>query len=272
MSIERAEQLKKELTDKWVGVVTGIPELRRFQKFTGRVKTVNMNCRALVEFLGSEDISWYDIDPQFLTVVDVPKETEKQGDGEKAQPKTKPAAKSAPVQAASGSPLDQIRAQAGGAAPEKPKAGGSPLEQIRAQAAGESTAKSAPVQAASGSPLDQIRAQAGGAAPEKPKAGGSPLEQIRAQAAGESTAKSAPVKPKADSGSPLDQIRAQAAAAAAPAAKQLPDTENPAAQAAVEETPEAAPPPPPPDAPAIDTSAMSPLDIIRAQGAFKGNK
>ncbi len=70
MSIERAEQLKKELTDKWVVVNSGVPELRRFEKLTGRVKTVNMNCRALVEFDGSVDISWYDIDPGALTVVD----------------------------------------------------------------------------------------------------------------------------------------------------------------------------------------------------------
>ena len=73
MSIEQAEILKRELTDKWVVVTQGVPELRRFETLTGKVKTVNMNCRALVEFDGVEDISWYDIDPQFLSLVDGPR-------------------------------------------------------------------------------------------------------------------------------------------------------------------------------------------------------
>ena len=49
-TIETAERLKKELTDKWVVVVAGAPELKRFENLTGKVKTVNMSCRALVEF------------------------------------------------------------------------------------------------------------------------------------------------------------------------------------------------------------------------------
>ena len=89
MSIERAEQLKCELTDKWVVVAPNLPELRRFSALTGKVKTVNMNCRALVEFDGPEDISWYDIDPQFLTVVDGPRPKAK------VEEKAKPAAKKA---------------------------------------------------------------------------------------------------------------------------------------------------------------------------------
>ena len=72
MSIEQAEHLKRELTDKWVVVSSGVPELKRFAELPGKVKTVNMNCRALVEFDGPEDIGWYDIDPAFLTVVDAP--------------------------------------------------------------------------------------------------------------------------------------------------------------------------------------------------------
>ena len=118
MSIEQAEKLKRELTDKWVVVADEVPELRRFSSLTGMVKTVNMNCRALVEFEGVEDISWYDIDPQFLTVVDGPrpkpkKEAEKAPAAKKAAPAAKPAA--------GGNPLDAIRAGAGGA---KPAAGG----------------------------------------------------------------------------------------------------------------------------------------------------
>jgi len=226
MSIERAQQLKNELTDKWVVVATGVPELRRFQEFTGLVKTVNMNCRALVEFAGSEDISWYDIDPQFLTVVDAPKEEKKPGEGEKAKAAAAPAAKTASA---------------------KPATGGSPLDQIRAQTAGSPPAK------------------------ETKAAGESPLDQIRAQAASGTTADSGPAKP-ATGGSPLDQIRARATAGAMPAAEEAPATaEKPNAETGPETT-EPAPPPPPPAAPSVDTSGLSPLDIIRAQGAFKGDK
>ncbi|MCH2201106.1 MAG: hypothetical protein MK102_03990 [Fuerstiella sp.] len=210
MSIERAEQLKKQLTDKWVVVNSGVPELRRFEELTGRVKTVNMNCRALVEFNGPEDISWYDIDPGALTVVDAPKPKEKPAatPKEKAAPAARPAAKAA----AGGSPLDKIRAQASGTKP----AGGSPLDAIRAQAAGTAKPDAA-----------------------KPSAGGSPLDKIRAQ----STAPKASVE-NAD----------------------IPPEPN------VSESVEETPPPAPPDTPSVDTTGMSPLDIIRAQGAFKGNQ
>ncbi len=70
MSIARAEQLKRDLTDKFVVVADGVPELRRFRGLTGRVKTVNMSCRVLVQFDGPADIGWYDIDPSYLAVVD----------------------------------------------------------------------------------------------------------------------------------------------------------------------------------------------------------
>ncbi len=66
MTIELAERLKSELTDKYVVVADDVPELRRFSGLTGTVKTVNMNGRALVQFNGPEDISWYDIDPNYL--------------------------------------------------------------------------------------------------------------------------------------------------------------------------------------------------------------
>ena len=195
MSIEQAEQLKTELTDKWVVVDKNIPELRRFAGMTGKVKTVNMNCQALVEFHDQEDIGWYDIGTTFLTVVDEPV----------AKPK---AAAAAPKAAASGAK------KAGGA---KKAAGGSPLDAIRKGTGG------AKKPAAGGSPLDAIRKGAGGA--KKPAAGGSPLDMIRKQGAGkdapaeEQTADAsaeAPVKekkaPAADSGkklSPLDMIRKQ---------------------------------------------------------------
>jgi hypothetical protein len=195
MSIDQAEQLKTELTDKWVVVDKNIPELRRFAGLTGKVKTVNMNCQALVEFHGQEDIGWYDIGTTFLTVVD--------------EPVAKPKAAAAPKESAEKKP-------AGGA---KKAAGGSPLDAIRKQ--GAPGAK----KAAGGSPLDAIRKQ-GAAGAKKPAAGGSPLDMIRKQgAAGKDTPASeetadtpveAPVEekksPAADSGkklSPLDMIRKQ---------------------------------------------------------------
>ena len=209
MSIELAEQLKKELTDKWVVVTSGIPELRRFQALTGRVKTVNMNCRALVEFDGPEDIGWYDIDPGCLTVVDGPKPKEKS-----TAAKEKPAVsgKAAAKPAAGGSPLDAIRAQGGGAAkPAAKPAGGSPLDAIRAQGGG--AAKAAPA-AAGGSPLDKIRAQGGGgSAPAKAAAEESATpEPVAAAEPEEQTPPPAPPKSAAaDTAgmSPLDAIRAQ---------------------------------------------------------------
>ena len=130
MSIDLAEKLKEKLTDKFVLVDASMPELKRFANWTGKVKTVNMNCRALVEFDGPVDISWYDIDPAYLTVVDAP--VKRAAPAAKAP--TAPAAKPAPT--AGKSPLDAIRAQQAAAQPAaaagtKP----SPLDMIRKQQA-----------------------------------------------------------------------------------------------------------------------------------------
>ena len=118
MLIERAEQLKRELTDQWVIVKADVPELRRFDGLTGKVKTVNMNCRVLVQFDNPVDISWYDIDPDYLTVVDEPLPKKEPAKEEK---KAAPAAKSAPKKATGGmSPLEAARAQGAGGAETKP--------------------------------------------------------------------------------------------------------------------------------------------------------
>lgn len=210
--IDRAERLKKELTDKWVVVSSTAPELKRFASLTGKVKTVNMNCRALVEFDNGIDISWYDIDPGFLTVVDSPKPKKSAAEAKpaKAAPAAdKPAAAAAP--AGGGSPLDKIRAAAGGAKPAAaaPAAGGSPLDKIRAAAGGAKPA-AAPAPAAGGSPLDKIRA-----AQAKPAAAAPAATPAAETPAPEAPAAEAP-KPKAPAapltGSPLDRIRAQGAA------------------------------------------------------------
>lgn len=145
MSIERAEQLKEKLTDKFVVVDNSIPELRRFANWTGKVRTVNMSCRALVEFDGPVDIGWYDINPDYLIIVDGPR------------PKAAPAAK-APAKA----PAAAATTEAKPAAAKPAAAGGkSPLDAIRAQQAAKSTG-GAPAPAAAGaklSPLDMIRKQ-----------------------------------------------------------------------------------------------------------------
>src|SRR5690606_36171148 len=150
---ETAEKLKDELTDKYVVVMDGVPELKRFVGRTGMVKTVNMSGRALVQFDAPADISWYEIDPSYLTVIDAPlpkKAAAKQTDEKSAaqKPASKPAAK-----AKSGlSPLEMARQQgAAGDAPAKPAPAAdagkklSPLELARQQgAAGSAPAKPAP--------------------------------------------------------------------------------------------------------------------------------
>ncbi len=141
MSIELAEKLKQKLTDKWVVVDPAAPELKRFAQWTGKVKTVNMNGRALVEFDGPVDIGWYDIDPAFLTVVDGPKPKAAPAPKKEAAPAAKAAAPAA-AKPAGGSPLDAIRA-AGAAKPAAPAAGEkklSPIEIMRAQAAAKAAA------------------------------------------------------------------------------------------------------------------------------------
>jgi hypothetical protein len=71
-TFEQIEDLKRQYTDKYVLVDTSRPELRRFQGETGRVKTVNMSGRALVQFDMANNIGWYDIGLDFLRVVDGP--------------------------------------------------------------------------------------------------------------------------------------------------------------------------------------------------------
>ena len=149
MSIERAEKLKDLLTDKFVVVDSDVPELKRFQNWTGKVRTVNMNCRALVEFDGPVDIGWYDIDPDYLKVVDAPVKKVAPAVAKSAPSEAKPAAAKPVTAASSGkSPLDAIRAQqaakaAATAAAPAVGAKPSPLDLIRKQQAAKAAAASA---------------------------------------------------------------------------------------------------------------------------------
>ena len=90
MAFEHIERLKTEYTDKYVVVDDSRPELLRFKGVTGTVRTVNMSGRALVEFDGGDNnIGWFDIDIDYLKVIDKP--IEKPAPAKKAP--AKPAAK-----------------------------------------------------------------------------------------------------------------------------------------------------------------------------------
>ena len=205
-TIEKAERLKKELTDKWVVVAANAPELKRFANLTGKVKTVNMSCRALVEFDGPVDIGWYDIDTSYLTVVDAPQPKKAAAHAEaKPVATAAPAAKAAPA-SGGGSPLDKIRGASAKPATTTAAAsatGGSPLDKIRAAGS-----KPAAPATGGGSPLDKIRAAA------KPTAAAAPApEAAVAPIAPEEAPKPGVPKPAAPmSGSPMDRIRAMGAA------------------------------------------------------------
>lgn len=98
------ERLKTEWTDRYVVVDSLAPELARFSKATGLVKTVNMNGRCLVEFDQYNNIGWYDIDPSFLKIVPKPltKPVEPKAAKTDAPPKPAPTSKAATPAATSG--------------------------------------------------------------------------------------------------------------------------------------------------------------------------
>lgn len=205
MSIARAETLKCELTDKYVVVAKNVPELKRFVGLTGVVKTVNMNGRALVQFDGPVDISWYDIDPAYLTVVDEPLPKKKaEPAAEKPAPKAAPAAKPAGK-----SPLELARAQGAAKAGESGDKPLSPLELARQQGAANSGAAAA--------------------APEKKL---SPLELARQQGAVKQDAPAAEAAPAAESEAP-----APAVAEPEPTPEPAAETPAPAAPSGAAPTP-----------------------------------
>lgn len=73
MTFAHIERLKREYTDKFVVALDEQrPELRRFHGQTGQIKTINTNGRALVQFDGHNNVGWYDIELEFLKIVDAP--------------------------------------------------------------------------------------------------------------------------------------------------------------------------------------------------------
>jgi hypothetical protein len=114
MISEKIEKIKSEYTDKYVVVQAEQPELARFKKYVGQVKTVNMNGRALVEFGEfNQNIGWYDIELDYLKVVDKPSKKEPHAkESKKAAPAVKgPKKKSAASGEKKLSPLERARQQ-----------------------------------------------------------------------------------------------------------------------------------------------------------------
>lgn len=238
MSMARAEELKRSLTNKYVVVREGVAELRRFVGLTGTVKTVNMSCRALVQFDGNVDISWYDIDPSYLTVVDqpLPKKAAVVHEKKAEKPAATPAAKPA---TGGKSPLELAREQAAAAGGEKKL---SPLEQARLQGAGGALGEKKL------SPLELARQQGAGTASTAEKKL-SPLEQARLQGAGKAATPAA----------------ATPAAAPAPAPPPMPEPIAEAPAAAPVETAK-----PAPSERVTPATTAEILALARKQGALKG--
>jgi hypothetical protein len=256
MVFDQIEKLKREYTDKYVVVDAGRPDLARFRGATGRIKTINMSGRALVEFDAYNNIGWYDIALDFLKVVDQPPP-------KPAESHEKPAKKEAP---AAGAKVAATKAAAAPAGEKKL----SPIEMARAQGAAKKAGE-APKQSTADILAAARGAKAAGPAPAAPAETKKPstadilaaarankaaapasakAEAPAAKAAAEKPAASKPVSPAAPSGKLstadiLAAARANKAAAAAPkAAVAAPVVEEPAATVLEEAPdPEAAPEP-----------------------------
>lgn len=197
MVFEHIEKLKREYTDKFVVVDEARPELVRFRGLTGQVRTVNMSGRALVEFDGYNNIGWYDIDIDFLKVVDAPQPKEEKkaerpaGKAAVAKKKTAPAKEAAPEKKAAvakeGGSVDDILAAArAGAKPKKDKPAAKPaaksddepsVDDILAAARSGAKAKpgSKPAKAGGEMGVDDVLAAArAGAKPKPGKPAGKP--------------------------------------------------------------------------------------------------
>jgi hypothetical protein len=198
---EQIEKMKRQYTDKYVVVDATRPELARFRDVVGRVKTVNMSGRALVEFDDYHlNIGWYDIDPAFLKVIDKPSPKQPKAEAKKpaATAEAKPAAaKAAPAAGAKaagkGSVADILAAARAGKASAKP-AGETKAGQGATAPAKPQEATPAKVDRSKMSVADMLAAargeKAGGtkAAPAKPQAQESLTEEEPVAAAPAATA------------------------------------------------------------------------------------
>lgn len=197
---DQIEQLKQKYTDKYVVVDERRPELSRFKGFAGVVKTVNMSGRALVEFDAYANVGWFDIELDYLKVVDQPPPKPAERQEKPAKAEAAPAKPKAPAPAGEKklSPLEAARAQG---PVKKP---GEPAKQSTAK---QSTGKQ--------STADILAAARGGAAPAKPAAGEKKPSTAEILAAARTAKGEAPASKPAESAAPA----AAALKAAAPKAK-----------------------------------------------------
>jgi hypothetical protein len=211
---DQIEQLKGQYTDKYVVVDVSRPELARFRDVVGRVKTVNMSGRALVEFDDYHlNVGWYDIDLDFLKVVDKPPPKAAKTETKKAP--AKPAAKA-----------EKPAAKPQAAAPAAKAGRGSVADILAAARAGKSAAPvTGKAVAAAPAAKPQAAAPAATGAPAKVDRSkmsvADMLAAARAGGAGGATAKATPAAAPAKQIEPEEEPAAEAKpqATAAPSAK-----------------------------------------------------
>jgi hypothetical protein len=213
MSFEQQiEQLKLQYTDKYCFVDGTRPELARFKDVVGRIKTVNMSGRALVEFDDYHlNIGWYDIAPEYLKVMDEAPPKPAKPEAKKAPAKAAPAAKAKPAAktAAAGaakpgkmSVADMLAAARGGGTATPGAAPAKPAAPAKAKAEGAPAAKADRSKMSVADMLAAARAGgSSGAAPAAP----APAAE-KAEAAAPAPAKKAAATP-AGSGEKVDKSK-----------------------------------------------------------------
>ena len=242
MVFEHVEKLKRDYTDKFVVVDGEQPELKRFSGTVGRVKTVNMSGRALVEFPQYANIGWYDIEVDFLKIVDRPKPAPPEKKPAKKAAAKKPAAK----KEAGGKPstADILAAARGGAAAKPAPAAGGKLSTADILAAartgkggsGKGESAAAPAKATGKMSLaDKLAAARGGAAPAAAEATSTAdvLKAARTKKSGDDAP--AATKPTGEMTLAEKLAAARGGSAPAPAAEEAPAEEAPVEETAAEE-------------------------------------
>jgi hypothetical protein len=192
MVFPNIEKIKQEYTDKYVVVDPQRPELARFADVVGQVKTVNMSGRALVEFLDYHtNIGWFDIELEFLKVVDKPepkaKEEKKPAAKAEAKPQAEKAAPAAKPAAAGKASTADILAKLRGGGGASPAAPAKKEESPKAAAA----PKAPPAEAGSSAKVDRSKMSVADM-----------LAAARGGAAAAPAAKSEPAAPKAEAPAP----------------------------------------------------------------------
>ncbi|HEV3021622.1 MAG TPA: hypothetical protein VGX76_04120 [Pirellulales bacterium] len=203
MVFDQIESLKQQYTDKYVVVDESRAELARFRGLAGQIKTVNMSGRALVEFEAYNNIGWYDIDLDFLKVVDKPPPKPAEGHAKPAKAEAKaapakPKAEPAPAGEKKLSPLEMARAQGAAKKPAEgaKKSTSDVLAAARAGKAAAPAAKEAP--AAKAAPAKAEAKPAAPAGVDKKKLSTSDiLAAARAKGGGAPAAKASEPAPAA---------------------------------------------------------------------------